>query len=74
MTNGDKLFLYTDGIPEAMNEKEEEYSDERMINFFCSHSDKPAKEFIDLIVKDVKNFVGETEQSDDITVLEILRK
>ncbi len=35
MNSGDKLFLYTDGIPEAMNENEEEYSDEKMINFFA---------------------------------------
>ncbi len=34
MNSGDKLFLYTDGIPEAMNENEEEYSDEKMISFF----------------------------------------
>ncbi len=33
VNSGDKLFLYTDGIPEAMNDNEEEYSDERMINF-----------------------------------------
>ncbi|MDZ7625797.1 MAG: PP2C family protein-serine/threonine phosphatase [Ignavibacteriaceae bacterium] len=34
MNSGDRLFLYTDGIPEAMNVNEEEYSDERMISFF----------------------------------------
>jgi len=74
MNKGDKLFLYTDGIPEAMNEKEEDYSEERMINFFINHSKLPANEFIDLLVKDVKLFTGQTEQSDDITLLEILRK
>jgi phosphoserine phosphatase RsbU/P len=36
MNPGDKLFLYTDGIPEAMNESEEEYSDEKMINFLLN--------------------------------------
>lgn len=29
---GDKLFLYTDGIPEAMNEKEEMFDDDRLID------------------------------------------
>ena len=70
---GDKLFLYTDGIPEAMNESEEEYSDERMINFFTDHSDKPAKDFVDMMVKDVKDYAGATPQSDDITTLILKR-
>ncbi|MBK7380168.1 MAG: hypothetical protein IPJ03_14415 [Ignavibacteriales bacterium] len=33
MYSGDRLFLYTDAFLEAMNENEEEYSDEKMINF-----------------------------------------
>ena len=54
MNTGDKLFLYTDGIPEAMNENEEEYSDEKMIEFFLDHSESPSKDFINALVKDVK--------------------
>ncbi len=70
---GDKLFLYTDGIPEAMNLNEEEYSDERMIEFFKKHSNQNPQEFIRLLVEDVKSYVGEAEQSDDITSL-IIKK
>jgi len=70
---GDKLFLYTDGIPEAMNLNDEEYSDERMIEFFQKHSDQTPQEFIRRIVEDVKSYVGEAEQSDDITSL-IIKK
>jgi phosphoserine phosphatase RsbU/P len=73
MNSGDKLFLYTDGIPEAMNENEEEYSDDKMLNFFKDHSDKPAKKFIDMIVKDVKDHTGGTPQSDDITAMILKR-
>jgi len=73
LENGDKLFLFTDGIPEAMNLKEEEYSDERMIEFFKSHSDKPPQEFINLVVKDVKEHAGKAEQSDDITSMILKR-
>jgi sigma-B regulation protein RsbU (phosphoserine phosphatase) len=36
---GDKLFLYTDGIPEAMNEEEEEYS-RKNDKFLKSHAEK----------------------------------
>ena len=70
---GDKLFLYTDGIPEAMNLAEEEYSDRRMIEFLKENSARPVDEFIKLIVEDVKSFTKEAEQSDDITTLILKR-
>jgi serine phosphatase RsbU (regulator of sigma subunit) len=73
MESGDKLFLFTDGIPEAMNLNEEEYSDERMIEFFKKHSDKPLPAFIKLIVKDVKDHAGKAVQSDDITAMILKR-
>jgi energy-coupling factor transport system substrate-specific component len=73
MNSGDKLFLYTDGIPEAMNENEEEYSDEKMIKFFENNSEKPTNEFVDELVKDIKSYAGLAQQSDDITVLILKR-
>lgn len=71
---GDKLFLYTDGIPEAMDIDQNEYSDERMINYIKSHSDLSANEMIRGIVDDVKLHSGAAEQSDDITALYVIRK
>ncbi len=70
---GEKLFLYTDGIPEAMNINEEEYSDERMIGFLKNNSEKNPKDFIRLIVEDVRQHVGTAQQSDDITSLFVRR-
>ena len=73
MFPGDRLFLYTDGIPEAMNKDEVEYSDERMIEFFMKNAEKPASDFIDAIVADVGDHVKGEPQSDDITSM-ILKK
>jgi serine phosphatase RsbU (regulator of sigma subunit) len=70
---GDKLFLYTDGIPEAMNESEEEYSDEKMINFFQANSHISSQEFINALVNDLKSHTGTAPQSDDITVMILKR-
>jgi serine phosphatase RsbU (regulator of sigma subunit) len=70
---GDNLFLYTDGIPEAMNKNEEEYSDDRMIEFFMNKSDQPPSEFIKAMVNDVKSHVNGELQSDDITCLILKR-
>jgi sigma-B regulation protein RsbU (phosphoserine phosphatase) len=69
MNSSDQLFLYTDGIPEAMNTSDEEYTDQRMIQFFTENSYRPVEDFIKLIVEDVKKHVGTAEQSDDITAL-----
>ena len=73
INSGDKLFLYTDGIPEAMNSAEEEYSEERMISFFQNHSQDSPQEFISALVKDVKDYTGATPQSDDITSMILKR-
>lgn len=70
---GDILFLYTDGIPEAMNKDEEEYSDERMIEFFVNNSHQASSDFISAMVKDVKVHVDGEFQSDDITCLILKR-
>ena len=53
---------------------EEEYSDERMEEFFLQNKTKTAQEYVNKIVKDVKSFTGTAEQSDDITVLYLIRK
>lgn len=73
MNPGDKLFLYTDGIPEAMNGNEEEYSDEKMISFFQKNSKSIAKSYVDALVSDVKKHVGTAPQSDDITMILLKR-
>ncbi len=73
MNPGDKLFLYTDGIPEAMNKDEVEYSDERMISFFQNNADKSASDFISGLVDDVSIHVNGEPQSDDITSMILKR-
>lgn len=74
INKGERLLLYTDGIPEAMNKKEEEYSDERLENFFIKEKPVKAETFINNIVADVKKHTGDTPQSDDITALYLIRK
>jgi phosphoserine phosphatase RsbU/P len=74
LEKGGRLFLYTDGIPEAMNENEEEYSDEQMEKFFVRNNTSGSQEYVDKLVDDVKKFSGNAEQSDDITLLYLIRK
>jgi len=73
ISNGDTMFFYTDGIPEAMNDKGEEFSDERMINFFQNNFNMQSENFINALVNDVKSHTNNHPQSDDITAM-ILKK
>ena len=68
---GDLLFVYTDGVTEALNVKNEEYLPDRLINFMNSTKcdcRADLKTLLKEIRGDVADHVGEAEQSDDITL------
>jgi phosphoserine phosphatase RsbU/P len=67
---GESVLLYTDGVTEAMNYKEEEYDDIRPLKkFYAKHKSLGSQEFINLLIDDIQEFTGNTPQSDDITAL-----
>lgn len=69
LKNNDVLVFFTDGITEAMNNENKEYTDERLEEFIIKNFYKSAKEIGEGILCDVKQFVEDAEQSDDITLL-----
>ena len=70
---GDTLFLYTDGVSEAMNVRTEEFGMERLGQLFVNRPPTDAKETTMAVFKAVHAFAGETPQSDDITCLTLHR-
>ena len=69
LKNGDLLFLYTDGVTEALNVENEEYLPDRLINFMNSTDCKAdLQTLLKNIRGDLAKHVGEAEQSDDITM------
>lgn len=66
---GDTLILFTDGVVEAFNASGEEFSDARWLNVIRSMPRLSAQETLNLMLKNVEDFVGATRQSDDITCL-----
>ncbi|NOZ57463.1 MAG: SpoIIE family protein phosphatase [Calditrichaeota bacterium] len=66
---GDLLVMFTDGVTEAQNAREEEFEDERLVQVLLDTRSGSAKEVVDAIVDAVTRFAGEAEQYDDITVL-----
>jgi len=66
----ENIVLYTDGISEAMNNKGEMYGDHRLEEVLKTLSKNPKdKEIIDELLKRTKDFVGDAQPSDDITLL-----
>ena len=67
---GDYIIFYTDGINEAMNESEEVYEYERLVNIISKAAPNlNAEEMIQHILKDVRAFMGKAEQYDDMTIV-----
>ena len=66
---GDKLFLYTDGVPEAINENEEQYGTNRMLAALNTVMDEPMENTLFAVRNDMSSFVGKADQFDDITML-----
>ncbi|MDF2577870.1 MAG: protein serine/threonine phosphatase [Chlamydiales bacterium] len=66
---GDRLFLYTDGVNEALNIEGELYSYERLDASLKKLYADPLKDFVKKLVDEIKLFRGDAPQSDDITVV-----
>ena len=69
LSSGDMVVLYTDGIPDAANEDEENFGDERLLEIIRQNKEKSAEEIKDKIYDEVTKFVGDAPQFDDLTVL-----
>ena len=66
---GDLIFIYTDGVTEALNVADEEYLPDRLIKFMNSTDCRADLEtLLKNIRGDVADHVGEAAQSDDITM------
>ena len=69
LKKGDKLFLYTDGVPEAINQSEEQYGVGRLLKVLKKNENAGLEELLDSVRADVDKFADEAEQFDDITML-----
>ncbi|HNE10840.1 MAG TPA: SpoIIE family protein phosphatase, partial [Leptospiraceae bacterium] len=68
---GDKLFVFTDGLIEAVNDAGEQFQQEKLIRFILDSADMDVKSSIDYIIKNFNQYCRGTDQGDDITLLGI---
>ena len=69
LERGDTLYLYTDGVAEATNDREELYGTERLISALNGKKDSGVKEICVSVKEDIDRFVQDAPQFDDITML-----
>lgn len=66
---GESIFLYTDGVTEAMNVEKELWGESRMKTVLNEHKKESCEEIARAVSGSVAEFAGEAKQSDDITML-----
>lgn len=66
---GDIALLYTDGVTEAFNSKDEQYGPERLYAFIRDHHTLPVRELVKQLVADIDLHQGDAPQHDDITLV-----
>ena len=68
---GDRLFLYTDGVPEATNSENELFGLDRTLQALNSAAEEMPRETIKAVRRAVDDFVKEAEPFDDLTMLSL---
>ena len=68
---GDKLFVYTDGVPEAANTKNELFGTDRMLDALNKDVYAPVEELLRNVRRAVSEYVAGAEQFDDLTMLAV---
>lgn len=69
LSPGDRFFIYTDGMTEAMSETDELYGEKRLLDLLNSDRSLTGKELLSRTAEDAKRFMADCPQSDDITML-----
>ncbi len=67
--SGDAIVMYTDGVPDALNEAEEPFGENRLRNTIREYGNGSAEEMAAGLEKALVDFIGEAEPFDDITFL-----
>ena len=69
LSQGDLLFIFTDGVIEAVNDRGEEFGETRLIPCIKSAPNESAADTLKRVMTEVNTFVGYARQHDDITCL-----
>jgi serine phosphatase RsbU (regulator of sigma subunit) len=68
LSPGDLFVIYTDGITEALNKRDEEFGEERLLEVMRRSRDLSASRIVTDVFEEVRRFSG-NQQSDDVTLI-----
>ncbi|MCZ6627869.1 MAG: fused response regulator/phosphatase [SAR324 cluster bacterium] len=66
---GDRIFFYTDGLFESHNGAEDQFGMERVAKLIRENPESEIQPLLDLLLRNLREFVGECEVDDDITLV-----
>jgi len=70
---GDAIFMFTDGVTEARNGDDQEYSESALEKFLGQTHRLPLSDITRQVIDEIQVFAGDAPQADDITVLTLRR-
>lgn len=73
LEQGDLVVIYSDGVTEAMNASREQFGEERLQSILQQDAATSPAGLVDRVFDGVREFCGEAQASDDITIL-VLRR
>jgi serine phosphatase RsbU (regulator of sigma subunit) len=69
LQSGDLYLLFTDGISEAMNARDDLFGESRLGRLVETHAHLPPEELRERVLRDIAAFVGDAPQHDDMTMI-----
>jgi phosphoserine phosphatase RsbU/P len=73
LKSGDSAVLYTDGVTESRNAAQEDYTEERLLEFSLKHREMSSQQMVDNLCTELENFTVGTDPMDDMTIVVIKR-
>ncbi|MCH8287609.1 MAG: SpoIIE family protein phosphatase, partial [Candidatus Marinimicrobia bacterium] len=70
---GDLLVLYSDGVTETFDSKENEFAEKNLTELLLNNLEHESKEIIENILDSLKEFSGDEHFDDDVTLLIVKR-
>jgi PAS domain S-box-containing protein len=67
----DRLFIFTDGYPDQINENMEKFKNKRIKEMILNNNDKPMYQLGNLFIQEINNWKGTQKQIDDILFIGI---
>lgn len=71
LMSGDNLYIFTDGIFEEFNSERIEYGEDKTYKVILDNNHSGIENCIDILIKDIEDFLGSEPKQDDVTIIGI---